>query len=87
MGITKIDLSTCTYNEVTKNIFPEAYKLSLNVGTDCGEILVAVGVYDKTLNFNLPRNFTIETNRYHFDMNILGIRGLISTGILPIKKS
>lgn len=54
-----------------------------------GEILVSVQVLDPELEYDLQKLNMImrpETAKIDVEINILGLRGLQSTGILPVKK-
>ena len=55
-----------------------------------GEILVSVNLFSK--NFKLPDKLSKEmriypeTKLYEIDLNVLGLRNLVSSGILPVQK-
>lgn len=61
MGRCMIFLDKCPFSNVEDpGEKPEFHKLSLNLGTECGEILVAVDVYYTDFGFVLPSHIDIN---------------------------
>jgi hypothetical protein len=62
------------------------HNLGMGTGTFEGKILVSIEVFDKRLPIEKPIDITPETTLYEIDLNILGLRGLLPSGIMPIQK-
>ena len=57
-----------------------------------GEILVSFSVVEDDFNFEKPLNAValhenVEMHEFQVSMNVLGLRGLQSPGLLPVKKA
>jgi len=73
---------------------PKWHPVKVNNGAPtCGEVLVAFTIVESDFNFNVPKpelvNLEEKVNLQEFEvcMNILGLRGLESPGILPVTKA
>jgi len=69
--------------------FPLRFK---QAGPMSGEVLVSFSVVEDDFNFKYPLNYVplekmVDRKEFKVSMNVLGLRGLESPGILPVKKA
>ena len=86
----KFDAAICEDDEVPK---PKWHPCRLKQGSpDCGEILVSFSIVADDYSFKTPLAYmnimeTVQFDDYQIEVSILGLRGLQSVGILPVKKA
>jgi hypothetical protein len=72
---------------------PQWHKCRLKPGApESGEVLISFSIVSDDFNFKTPVKYmnlmeTVLFDEYTIEMNILGLRDLMSNGILPVKKA
>jgi hypothetical protein len=72
---------------------PKWHPCRLKAGAPmCGEVLCSFSIMEDDYTFKTPLAYlnlmeTVNFAEYTIEINILGLRGLMSVGILPVKKA
>jgi hypothetical protein len=94
LGRAIVDLRDCSLEEGDALPDPRWHKLVMGFDKDApsmGEILCSFALVEDDFNFRTPLNYMkledeIEYKEQEVEINILGLRGLQSFGLMPVKK-
>lgn len=83
----------CEFSETDSIPTPKWHPLKYAPNSPpCGEILVSFAIVEDDFNFQTPVQSValeelVDMKEFQVSMNVLGMRGLQSPGILPVKKA
>ena len=88
-----ITVDECAYSEGDAVPEPKWHPMRFSPkGPMSGEVLVSFSIVEDDYNFQKSLEYvalheTVDMKEFQVSMNVLGMRGLQSTGLLPVKKA